>query len=236
MTAQLLYRWPPAARFGRVVPKTKFYEHAKVSAAARERFVSEIQRITWAYKLADTTVHLRGTAAVPEIQVFEIDAKGDDLDDATLATIDKAVQSPIIFELHRSVDGAAETSMVAAYKEVGERTPKLAGYLRTLWQPASVERVPLPPALDLPGLYSAILAPLLPVVPRPGEPLPDVTKRVERKAKLEREIAALDRRLRNEPQFNRRVELRRQVNASKDELAALIDPNRPTTKDPQWTS
>jgi hypothetical protein len=218
------------------VPKTKFYEHAKVSTAARDRFVSEIQRITWAYKLADATIHLRGTPAVPEIQVFEIDVKGDDINDATLATIDKAVQSPIIFEIHRSVDDVAETGMVAAYKEVGERAPQLAGYVRTPWQPASAERVPIPPALDLPGLYAALLAPLLPVVPGPGESLPDVTKRAERKAKLEREIAALDRRLRNEPQLNRKVELRRQIQACKEELATVLDPSRPTTKDPQWTS
>lgn len=236
MTTNLLYRWPPPARFGRVVPKTKFYEHAKVSTAARDRFISEIQRITWAYKLADTTIHLRGTSAVPEIQVFEIDAKGDDLSDATLATIDKAVQSPIFFEIHRSVDDAAETSMVAAYKQVGERTSQLAGYVRTPWQPASGERVALPSAVDLPGLYAALLAPLLSVVPRPGESLPDVTKRVERKAKLEREIAALDRRLRNEPQLNRKVELRRQIQARKEELATVLDHSRPTTKDPQWTS
>lgn len=236
MTADLLYRWPPAARFGRVVPKTKFYEHAKVSTAARERFVTEIQRITWAYKLADATIHLRGTAAVPEIQVFEIDAKGDDIADAALATIDKAVQSPIIFEIRRTVDDAAETRMVAAYKQLGGKTPQLAGYVRTEWQAASVDRVPLPAALDLPGLYAALLAPILPVAPIPGEPLADATARVERKAKLERDIASLDRRLRNEPQLNRKVELRRQIQARRDELASVLDPGRPTTKDPQWTS
>ena len=30
-------------------------------SALRERFVDEVQRITWAYKLADDTIHLRGT-------------------------------------------------------------------------------------------------------------------------------------------------------------------------------
>lgn len=233
MTADLLYRWPPAARFGRVVPKTKFYEHAKVSTAARDRFVTEVHRITWAYKLADGTIHLQGTAAVAEIQVFEIDAKGDDIADATLATIDKAVQSPIIFELRRTVDAVSQTSMVAAYKRLGGKTPQLAGYVRTAWQEADVGRVPLPQALDLEGLYAALLVPLLPVAPLAGEPLAATTERVECKAKLEREIAALDRRLRNEPQLNRKMELRRQIQNGKDELATVLDPSRPTTKGPQ---
>ena len=74
-----LYRWPEAARFGRVVPKSKFYEQGTVPAAVREKFVSEVQRITWAYKLAENTINLPGTSAVPEIQVFQIDAKGRDV-------------------------------------------------------------------------------------------------------------------------------------------------------------
>ena len=45
-------------------------------AAVREKFVAEVQRITWAYKLAENTINLPGTSAVPEIQVFQIDAKG----------------------------------------------------------------------------------------------------------------------------------------------------------------
>ena len=43
--------------------------------------------------------------------MFEIDAKGDAIADATLATVDKAVQSPIIFELHRTAGDVGETSM-----------------------------------------------------------------------------------------------------------------------------
>ncbi len=236
MTSQILYRWPSAARFGRVVPKTKFYEHGKVSTAGRDRFVAEIQRITWAYKLADATIHLRGDNDVPEIQVFEIDAKAADVADATLAAIDKAVQTPIIFEVRRTGDGNPQTRMVAAFKQLGSKSPRLAGYLHTDWQPADVERQPLPQALDLAGLYAALLAPMLPIAPRSGEPLAETTERVERKAKLEREIASLDRRLRNEPQLNRKVELRRQIQRCEHELAAVLDPNQPTTKDPQWTS
>ena len=211
MTPQLLYRWPQAARFGRVIPKTKLYEHAKVSSAGRGRFVAEIQRITWGFKLADETIHLRGDDSVPEIQVVEIDAKGTDVSDATLAVIDMAVHSPIIFELHRTATDSAETRMVAAYKQLGAKRPHLADYVRTDWQPADAERTPLPQALDLAGLYATLLAPMFPVAARLGEHLAEVTKRVEQKTKLEREIAALDRRLRNEPQLNRKVELRRQI-------------------------
>jgi hypothetical protein len=234
--APILYRWPPAARLGRVIPKTKFYEHGRVSATGRERFVVEVQRITWAYKLADATIHLRGTDEVPEIQVFEIDAKDADVSDAVLAAIDKAVPLPIVFELNRTTRDGVETRMVAAHKRLGGAKPRLVAYFGTGWQGSDSERTPLPPALDLAGLYAGLLAPLLPVIPRPGERLLQTTERVEKAAKLEREIAALEKRLRAELQLNRKVEFRRQLRDRTGRLAALIDPQPSTTEDALWTN
>lgn len=231
-----LYRWPAAAAFGRVVPKTKFYEHGTVPTAVREKFVSDVQRVTWAYKLAEETIHLRGDATVPEIQVFSVDVKGDDVSAGVLTAIDKAVQTPVIFEVTRGTGDKGRTRMVAAYKALGAGSLRLGAYFTTGWRQADTPRAPLPTALDLPGLYAQLLTPLLPVAVRPGETLPEVTERIDRIHKLEREIASLERRLRNEPQFNRKVGLRRQLRDRTAALNALTDPSAPRTKDDPWTS
>ncbi|TSD55297.1 DUF4391 domain-containing protein [Aeromicrobium piscarium] len=63
-----LYRWPPAAKYGRVIPKVKFYEQATLGATVKDKFVSDVCRITWAYKLAESTINLSVSAEVPEIQ------------------------------------------------------------------------------------------------------------------------------------------------------------------------
>ena len=99
MAEPVLYRWPSNAAFGRTVPKTKFYDHGNFRPGLRQRFVEELQRITWTYKLAEDTIHLRGTTAVPEIQVFTVETKGDDASDDVLAAIDRSVHFPIIFEV-----------------------------------------------------------------------------------------------------------------------------------------
>jgi hypothetical protein len=231
-----LYRWPDAAAFGRVVPKTKFYEHATIPTRVREKFVSEVQRISWTYKLAEDTIRLAGDPEVPEIQVFAIDVKGQNVSDEVLATIDRAVQTPIVFEINRIAGDQPQTRMTAAYKELGGTAPRLTGYFTAEWLPASVPRIPLPPALDLPGLYSQLLTPLLPVATRPGESVAAAADRVAQGHKIEREIAALEKRIRSEPQFNRKVELRRQLRERTAALAALADPARPTTQDGPWTS
>lgn len=231
MGSSVLYRWPSAAEFGRTVPKTKFYEHATVSSALRERFVADVQRVTWAYKLADSTVHLRGSTSVPEIQVFVIDAKGDDVSDGVLAAIDKAVRFPIIFEVNRGAEDAMSTRMVAAHKQIGQQRQSVSEYFTTEWVVADAPRAPLPAALDLPTLYTALLTPILPVPARPGEPLTDAVDRMGRARKLEREVASLEKRLRNEPQFNRKVELRRELRSSRAELDGLNAPAQPRNQE-----
>ena len=223
MTGALLYRWPAAAKFGRVVPKTKFYEHTTVSATTRGKFVADVQRITWAYKLADATIHLRGNAEVPEIQVFVIDAKDDDVSDDVLTAIDKAVHFPIIFEVNRGTGGRASTRMVAAHKQLGGPKARIGAYFSTGWQSADAQRAPLPLALDLPALYAGLLAPILPIVPRPGERLSETTARIDQAHEVEREIAALERRLRVELQLNHKVELRRQLRDRTAMLTALTE-------------
>jgi hypothetical protein len=213
-----LYRWPVAAKFGRTVPKTKFYEHGTVRGAVRDKFVTEVQRITWAYKLAQSTINLPGNADVPEIQIFQIDTKGDDVGESVLAAIDKAVKTPIIFEIVTGEGDEQRVRMAASHKQVGPATPKLSAYYTTDWQPQDAERQPLPTAISLPSLYTALLAPLTPVSARPGEELSDVAARLQAVRKLEREVASLERKLRAEPQLNRKVELRRALKTKQAEL------------------
>lgn len=220
-----LYRWPANAAFGRAIPKSRFYEHGSVRTALREKFVSDIQRITWAYKLADSTIRLQGSKAVPEIQVFTIDTKGADVTDDVLAAIDKSVRFPVIFE----VASTDRIRMVAAQKILGGASPRIGSYFTTGWQPADTPRQPMPTAVDLPSLYEALLAGLLPTKPRAGETVSEATGRMNTARKLQREIAALEKKLRNEPQLNRKIELRRQLQDREAALAELTDP-APSTR------
>jgi hypothetical protein len=214
----LLYKWPVAGKFGSRVPKEKFYEYGNVSTAVREKFVSEVQRITWAYKLAESTINLPGNATVPEIQVFQIDTKTGEVADQVLSAIDKAIQYPIIFEITRATAGEPQVRMAAAHKQLGSGAPKLSTYYSTGWLPVDAERRSLPTAIGLPALYSAILEPLMPVTVRPGEEMSEVADRLATVRKLEREITALEHRLRTEPQLNRKIELRRTLKTRQQEL------------------
>jgi len=220
--ADLLYAWPPAATVRSRVPKEKLYEHGTVSTAVREQFVSEVQRITWAYKLAESSINLPGSSAVPEIQVFEIEAKHDDVPPAVLGVIDRAIPFPIIFEVVRAAgagnDGGRRVRMAAAHKQIGPGVPTVSPYYSTGWQPTDALRRPLPTAITLPALYTGLLAPLMPIVTRPGEDVSAVAARLHEVRMLEREITALERKLRIELQLNRKIELRRTLMTKQAQL------------------
>ena len=51
---EVLFAWPMGAHVGSRVPKEKFVGGSKHGAGVRTRFVSEVERVTWAYKLAET--------------------------------------------------------------------------------------------------------------------------------------------------------------------------------------
>lgn len=174
-----LFAFPAQARVGRPVPKTKIYEHAQIGSALRDKFVAQVEQITWAYKLAPETLNLPARPEVPEIQIFDIELKGTELDNEVLRAIDRAIPLPIIFQLYRD----QQTCMVAAFKRPNQAEAGkwvLGDYLVGSWLPDDGERLPLPMALDLQGLYEQLLRSLLPQTARVGESLPEQLERMAR--------------------------------------------------------
>ena len=215
-----LFAFPGQARVGRPVPKTKIYEHGQIGSALRDKFVAQVEQITWAYKLAPETLNLSARSEVPEIQVFDIELKGAELDDEVLRAIDRAIPLPIIFQLRRG----QQACMVAAFKrpsqaEVGKWV--LDDYLAGPWLADTVERQSLPVALDLQGLYEQLLRSLLPQAARAGESLPEQLERLARLRSRQGEYKKLEARLHKEKQFNRKVALNAQLRKLKHEIDVL---------------
>lgn len=218
----MLYRWPDAAYVGTRVAKDKFTTAGTAKGAARERFATEVARITWGYKLAEATVNLPGSDEVPEIQVFAIHAKADDVSVHVLGAIDRAIPYPIIFEVHQAE--TPKVRMTGAHKQLTSGRPKLSAYYSTGWMAETHPRQALPTAITLDALYVALLQPLVPTRLHVGNSAQANAERLGAHDKLEREVAALTRKIRNEPQLNRQVELRRTLTCRQAELDAQREP------------
>jgi len=216
-----LIAYPKQAAFGRVLPKTKIYEHSAANTRLKDLFVKQVEQIIWQYKLAPETLHLPARPGVPEIQIFSLQLKTPELHRDVLRCIDGAISFPIVFEL--TFDG--RTQVTAAYKRPNEADASrwvLSDYFATDWLPVGSERTAMPVALHLGGLYEQLLHRLIPLPPRPQETLAELVARVEQVQVMQREMDKTMARLEKEKQFNRKVEINAQLRELKRGHEALI--------------
>lgn len=232
-----LFAFPERAAVNRPLPKARLTGFLRQTGTAgraptrlRERLAEQVQDILWAYKLAPETTNLPAGGGVKEVQVFHVLLKGTELDQDLLTAIDRAVNFPVWFELHHThAEAAAQSGLIqpiAAPKRphATDRAKQVLGdYLSGEPQPAGTARTPLPPALDLGALHTAMLQALIPLAPRPGEDLHTQLGRFNELRAKQRELARLEARLRREVQFNRKVALNRQVQTLRQAVAELTD-------------
>ena len=216
----MLFDYPKKAAFGRVLPKSKIYEHARPTSAIKELFVRQVEQISWQYKLAPETINIKGTMAVPEIQVFSIALRDGELKTEVLRCIDQAIPFPILFELKH--DGKVKPT--AAFKRSSEADATkwvVSEYFDGDWALGDTLRMPLPMVFDLEALYGHLLAPLMPYPARPGEGLQARVERMERIRIKQRELVRCEARMRKEKQFNRKVVINAELREIKIVLSEL---------------
>ena len=210
-----LYKFPQQAKVDRLIPKNKFYEQGKANTKIEQLFVDQVENIRWAYKLASSTIHLQDQEDLKEIQIFRVKSRVEDLDVSILSFIDKLILTPIIFE----VVYQDKVKVVATYKRLNQadKTKAVIGqYYASEWL-EDHDRIELPLYLKLADLYEHFIAQILPITSSEDSG-DDESVSIELKLQkaqqlesLQKQLDKLKSKLRNEKQFNRRVELNKQL-------------------------
>ena len=128
----MVYKFPESAKFGRVIPKSKIYQHASPSTKVKNLFVQQVEKITWSYKLSPETINIPASDGVQEIQVFTVSLRTGELSTDVMHTIDKAIPSPILFELKYG----GKTKYAAGYKRPSEADKSkwvVSSYMQSDW-------------------------------------------------------------------------------------------------------
>ena len=211
-----LYKFPQQAKVDRLIPKNKFYEQGKANSKIEQLFVNQVENIRWAYKLASSTIHLQDQEDLKEIQIFRVKSRVEDLDVSILSFIDKLILTPIIFE----VVYQDKVKVVATYKRLNQadKTKAVIGqYYASDWL-EDADHVELPFYLKLADLYEHFIAQLLPIASSKEQENDDESVSIELKLQKAQQLESLLKqfdhlksKLRKEKQFNRRVELNKQL-------------------------
>ena len=213
--------FPATTEFNKRIPKQKFYENLDVSPTLRRVFVDQIRLVYWRNKLAASTLNIAAGESVTEIEVFEVRLNEPLLDEAVLKQIDKEIPYHLLFIL--TCDGKAQAWI--GYKEAaasGSNAFKVSQYYHTDWMPESELQFQIN-GLDMDAVYENLVRQIAgdALGSESGESLQASVERDEKRRQLEKQIAALEAKMRKEKQLNRRIEINTELKRLRKEQELL---------------
>lgn len=213
--------FPASTEFNKKIPKQKFYDNLDISPVLRRVFVDQIRLVYWRNKLAASTLNIATGEAVTEIEVFEVRLNDPQLDEAVLKQIDKEIPYHILFVL--TCNGKAQAWI--GYKEAaasGSNAFKVSRYYHTDWMPEDELHLHID-GLNMDAVYESLVRQIAgeKLQTDSGESLKESVERDEKKKQLEKQIAALENKMRREKQLNRQMEINKQIKRLHKELEVL---------------
>lgn len=116
-----MIQFPSDTAIGRIMPKEAFYKRLPLSAELKEKFVTDVKRITLANSLTAATLNLKPGTEISEILILVIDLKKQEFDGRIIENIARQNKHKLVFVLRY------------------EKSAKLAVYYRKLystdWEP-----------------------------------------------------------------------------------------------------
>ena len=216
-----MFGFPDSTEFNKRIPKQKFYENIEVSSSLRRVFVEQIKIVYWRNKLAVSTLNIASEESVTEIEVFEVRLTEPILEETVLRQIDKEIPYHILFIL--TCDGKAQAWI--GYKEAaasGNNAFKINRYYHTEWIPEN-ELLFSIDGLNMDVVYENLVRQIAGEIlqTNSNESLKDSVERDQERRRLEKQIAALEGKIRKEKQLNRRMEMNAELKRLKRGLERL---------------
>ena len=209
---------PKSTEFNKRIPKQKFYENLSVTPAIKTAFTEQIKIIYWRNKLAATTLNLAPGKLVTEIEAFEIRLTSPDLDEDILRLIDREIPYHILFLLE--YDGKYQAAM--GYKEAassGKAAFKVERYYRTEWLTEEELSLHLE-GLTIDAVYENFIRQIAGdrLVGNKNTTLKESVEQQKQREQIEKQIAALETKMKKEKQLNRKMELKAEIKTLRQAL------------------
>lgn len=198
---------PRTTQVNRRVAKEKLYQNAALAPQTREMIKDQIDSVFWRNKLADSTMAISAGETVAEIQIFEIQLRQRELDKRVLPAIAKAIPYKILF--------------ILVFGDEAQLWIEAAGmFYNTDWQPLGGFALKFE-GLNLDAVYENLARQISGGRLGTEGDIEEAVDRDKQRQKLEREIAALEKKLLREKQFNKQVVLNSELKQLKKDLEEL---------------
>ena len=196
---------PQATEMSKQLPKKAIYAKFQMNTAAKEKIDADISRITIVGEIAPNKVNIPAGDEVKNFFVLHVFLKRKEFDEKTVATLSKLIPQNILFIL-----------------EYGGKS-KLAIYhtkiMQTDWKPTEEQRIELH-GLNLDKVWENLI---VGVEIEQGNTLDEQIKIDEKRQKLEKEIAKLEKQARAEKQPKKKFDMVQRLREYQKKLEELKD-------------
>lgn len=186
---------PKNCQVEKFIPKNKFYTKTRISTKLKDEFTDSIAKIIWKYKLSPETLSIPKTQRVSEIQIFEIQLKEKVIPKNVLQLIDRLIPYPILYFFRyndyfaygiRLKDELSKNYYFSEWNEVVEFNFN---------------------AIDLERVYHNIVSAFIKSVDTRKRDFKEIIENDQQITILGKEIQTLKNKIKQEKQFNKKVEL-----------------------------
>ena len=210
-------KFPVSTKVGKPVPKNAFYKHLEVNAKIKQHFVDDVVGINWLYKFAPSTLNVADGTKVHEIVIFSAGLKSKDCPDDVFLFIDQNMPRHVIFILEYE----SKYKLLLNYKEWKDEKAgqfKIVKTFSTEWLTSDKISLSIE-GQTMDAIYEVMAGQVSGFVTTKSE---DTKRLVELEAlitKGKKEVEALQKKIRNERQLNRQMELNGEARSLKKQIA-----------------
>jgi len=210
-------KFPRTTFVGKPVPKNAFYKHLEVNAKMKQHFVDDVVGIHWLYKLAPSTINVEDGKLVHEIVVFSAILKSKDCPDDVFLFIDQNMPRHVVFILE--YDNRYKVLLNDKEWKDGQNGQfKIIKTFTTQWLTDNQLSLTLE-GQNMDALYEAMAGQVSGFGTKKAEDTKRIVELEGMIDKAKREVDAIQKRIRNERQLNRQMELNGEARGIKKQIA-----------------
>lgn len=197
---------PQLTEMSKQLPKKAIYTKFQMNTAAKEKINADISRIMIVNEIAPNKVNIPAGEDVKSFFVLLVSLKKKEYDEKTIATLSKLIPQNILFVLEYENE-----SRLAIYH---------TKVMQTAWIPTEEQKIELK-GLNLDTVWENIVITVGGVNIEKGNTLDEQIEVNDKKQKLEKEIARLEKKARTEKQPKKKFELVQRIKVLTNQLYVL---------------
>lgn len=219
MTADNILKYPESCIVGKTITKVTFRKFLSVNTDMQRHFQDDVSSITWLYKISPHTLPVKATKDICEVEFFLAELKKRDCGESLFSFIDMNVPQYIVFILRCE----GQIKLLINYKEWRSDNTHftILQSFATGW--LAPEQCSLPiQGRDLPAIYEGFVRYIAGnQLQHRRNTLKEDVLFFQQQQEITSRIMTLQRRLNQERQPRRKLELHQQIIQLQQELKTL---------------